>query len=233
VEGPLNRTRHDDDPAPRGVSSSATVLRYPGPEETVIQAIETHYAGRRFRSRTEARWAVYFDAMGIPWEYEPQGYEWDGRRYLPDFLLPECGTWVEVKGAAEALDTSLMEEAVWRLPEVRARPGADQGPKLMLLGSIPGLPPIGSDWAWTEAWRDCHYPLVSFGSARFGIYWKNLRPWGEDVSTPDWGLSPRPCEDTGPDLTRPAYERALSARFEHGETPLTDPLPRAKNLRRT
>lgn len=44
-----------------------------------IKAIETSYAGCRFRSRLEARWAVFFDRMGVSWEYEPQGYELDWR----------------------------------------------------------------------------------------------------------------------------------------------------------
>ncbi|WP_280215853.1 hypothetical protein [Nocardia cyriacigeorgica] len=52
-----------------------------------IRPIETSYAGYRFRSRTEARWAVFFDTLGITWEYEPQGYVLDGRPYLPDFKL--------------------------------------------------------------------------------------------------------------------------------------------------
>lgn len=53
-----------------------------------MRAIETRYKGYRFRSRLEARWAVFFDALGIEWEYEPEGYELsDGERYLPDFEL--------------------------------------------------------------------------------------------------------------------------------------------------
>ena len=53
-----------------------------------MKAIETVYSGVRFRSRLEARWAVFFDALGIKWEYEPEGYELkDGTRYLPDFLV--------------------------------------------------------------------------------------------------------------------------------------------------
>src|SRR5690606_24601982 len=63
-------------------------------------AIETEYAGYRFRSRLEARWAVFFDHLGVKWLYEPQGYTLrDGRRYLPDFWLPAIQVWVEVKGA--------------------------------------------------------------------------------------------------------------------------------------
>lgn len=67
----------------------------------MIKAIETRYKGYRFRSRLEARWAVAFDAMRIPWKYEPEGYVLeDGTWYLPDFYLPatEDGIFVEVKG---------------------------------------------------------------------------------------------------------------------------------------
>ena len=42
-----------------------------------IKAIETRYAGYRFRSRLEARWAVFFDTLGLKWQYEPEGYELD------------------------------------------------------------------------------------------------------------------------------------------------------------
>jgi len=34
----------------------------------------TKYAGITFRSRLEARWAVFFDALGISWEYEPETF---------------------------------------------------------------------------------------------------------------------------------------------------------------
>jgi hypothetical protein len=39
------------------------------------KAIETRYRGYRFRSRSEARWAVFFDAAGIAWQYEPEGFD--------------------------------------------------------------------------------------------------------------------------------------------------------------
>lgn len=64
-----------------------------------MKPIETIYKGYRFRSRLEARWAVFFDHLRIRYEYEPEGYEMDdGTRYLPDFYLPEFGYYVEVKG---------------------------------------------------------------------------------------------------------------------------------------
>jgi hypothetical protein len=39
-----------------------------------LKPIETHYLGCRFRSRLEARWAVFFEALGIKWWYEPEGF---------------------------------------------------------------------------------------------------------------------------------------------------------------
>ena len=72
-----------------------------------IKAIETQYKGYRFRSRLEARWAVFFDALGLAWEYEPEGFELGGGvRYLPDFRVRYPGRgdderhseWFEVKG---------------------------------------------------------------------------------------------------------------------------------------
>lgn len=38
----------------------------------MIKAIETVYNGYRFRSRLEARWAVFFDEMGVQYEYEAE-----------------------------------------------------------------------------------------------------------------------------------------------------------------
>lgn len=62
-----------------------------------IQPIETHYKGYKFRSRLEARWAVFFDLMGIKYEYEEQGYVLRGTPYLPDFYLPDLCCYVEIK----------------------------------------------------------------------------------------------------------------------------------------
>src|SRR5262249_35061816 len=62
-----------------------------------IRPIETVYRGYRFRSRTEARWAVFFDAAGIEWQYEVEGFNVKGTYYLPDFWLPRLKTFVEVK----------------------------------------------------------------------------------------------------------------------------------------
>lgn len=66
-------------------------------ENKEIKAIETVYNGYRFRSRLEARWAVFFDALGIPYEYEKEGFVLPSGRYLPDFYLPEHRCWIEIK----------------------------------------------------------------------------------------------------------------------------------------
>jgi hypothetical protein len=67
----------------------------------MIKAIETHYKGYKFRSRLEARYAVFFDRLGIEWEYEVEGYVLPNSVcYLPDFYLPTFngGMYVEIKG---------------------------------------------------------------------------------------------------------------------------------------
>lgn len=66
----------------------------------MIKAIETRYKGYRFRSRLEARWAVFFDYLGLRWQFEPEGFDLSAHGlgyYLPDFFLPELNYWIEVK----------------------------------------------------------------------------------------------------------------------------------------
>lgn len=70
-----------------------------------IKPIQTRYKGYHFRSRLEARWAVFFDSLGIEWMYEPEGFlGLYGEYYLPDFKI-KCYNyqgnyvdfWIEVK----------------------------------------------------------------------------------------------------------------------------------------
>jgi hypothetical protein len=73
--------------------SRKPVKRY---TEQTIQPIETLYGGRHYRSRLEARWAVFFDAVGVKYDYEPEGFDLGQHRwYLPDFCLGRV--WVEIK----------------------------------------------------------------------------------------------------------------------------------------
>jgi hypothetical protein len=62
------------------------------------KAIETCYKNYRFRSRLEARYAIFFDALGVQWEYEPEKYDLGQLgSYLPDFYFPEVRWHGEVK----------------------------------------------------------------------------------------------------------------------------------------
>lgn len=63
-----------------------------------MKAIPTVYNGIQFRSRTEARWALFFDCIDAKYLYEPQLFPFEPHWYLPDFLLPDANTWIEVKG---------------------------------------------------------------------------------------------------------------------------------------
>jgi hypothetical protein len=114
-----------------------------------IKAIDTRYAGCRFRSRLEARWAVFFDHMGIVWEYEPQGFEVSRRitdpggdtrfRYLPDFWLPELqgGVWGEVKGSLTPADTKRLYDAAASLSSADGAGCRDAGGNdVALFGSL-------------------------------------------------------------------------------------------------
>lgn len=79
-----------------------------------IKAIETEFLFVKFRSRLEARWAVFFQALGLLWNYEPEGYETSHGWYLPDFSVEN---WlVEVKPSGVREDEH--SDAVLRLAEV-------------------------------------------------------------------------------------------------------------------
>lgn len=53
----------------------------------MIRAIETRYSGYKFRSRLEARWAVFLDTIGARWHYEHEGFSLPSGSYLPDFFI--------------------------------------------------------------------------------------------------------------------------------------------------
>lgn len=79
-----------------------------------IKAIPTYYRGTHYRSRIEARWAVFFDVLGMRHEHEPEKFDLPNRRYLPDFQVftGACGTlesniFLEVKGPPPTEDEFL------------------------------------------------------------------------------------------------------------------------------
>ena len=123
----------------------------------MIPALPTRHAGVLFRSRLEARWAVFFDHLGIRWEYEPQGFLLSsGEGYLPDFWLPERGWYVEVKPRGG--DTSKAVALAGAGHHVLLCIGTPSSEPLELLGSteygdgahdyVTLLPGGGTCWAW-------------------------------------------------------------------------------------
>ncbi len=187
------------------------------------KAIETRYKGYRFRSRLEARWAVFFDTAGIDYEYEKEGFDLDDSGwYLPDFWLPNTtvhgisGCWVEVKpdgvSQCEKL-AALCEQANCYGLLVSGAP-APLG-KLKWPSNLSECPPRTDDgWGMhfpegmDENWTilkcgDC-------GRTKFA-YWTNSETFWCDHCQCAWMRA----DHFGLLM---AYSAARSARFEHGET---------------
>jgi hypothetical protein len=66
-----------------------------------ISPIPTYAYGHDFRSRLEARWAVFLTHLRVPWTYEPEPVRISTPthtyQYLPDFFLPTLALWLEIK----------------------------------------------------------------------------------------------------------------------------------------
>lgn len=182
----------------------------------MIQAIETRYAGRRFRSRLEARWAVFFDSLSVAWEYEPEGFLVgdDTRPYLPDFKVRTSAGewWIEVKGDRDKLDTDLLAAFAESSPTRQ----------IALLGPVPRI----VEEATPTHWMVRHIAGKPFFAEVYFTPGGNLWQWGfEYPFAPDAIESTiRPLLEGGAaaDLrlqptVRDAYIAASSARFEHGE----------------
>jgi len=187
--------------------------RRANPAQTIgdrIRAIETAYAGCRFRSRLEARWAVFFDALGIPWEYEPEGYALPSGPYLPDFKLhlSAGAVWFEVK--PPPADEGAGDE---RWPELAEATGVS----LYVVGGMARFDDKGLEYPEIEVhygeggWDHCQYfcACARCGAKDLAFEGRVGRICGCDDKR-EWGSEdyPRLAE---------AYRRALSARFEHGE----------------
>ena len=106
-----------------------------------IKPIETEYRGIRYRSRTEARWAVFFHHAGVQADYEPEAFKFGRHRYLPDFWLPDFSIWFEVKGIGLTKDERRKAEALYRATKkiVLVAVGAPGNNKLNIEIIAPGL----------------------------------------------------------------------------------------------
>lgn len=201
----------------------------------IIKAIETRYAGCHFRSRLEARWAVFFDAAGIAWEYEPEGFESEHGRYLPDFYLPDTGTWVEVKGTNEAAREALCGLEMFldfdsALPGMQESNASDRG--LLLLGPIPRVDAGMSTRRVVTHQIVQHHKglLLNDWSFQVGPSGGLCAEWNEPFDASEIDIENfrtlKLDDDLGNHAGRvvaayAAYAAARSARFEHGQSGAT------------
>lgn len=199
-----------------------------------IKAIQTEYRGFLFRSRLEARWAVFFDACGADWEYEPEGYDLgNGIYYLPDFLLHDVqlggfgsgseisdlrNLYAEVKGQMAQADAEKIM-AFYKAGLTGGFPGRSDTP-VLVLGDIPaGAAPDGMQAyvdrrPFPQDVRAFHFGTVDgMDCTAFpGINHEgHLELFGQAAEYNRRFMNRRATEQ--------AYRLARQARFEHGEAP--------------
>ena len=206
-----------------------------------IKAIETHFANYRFRSRLEARWAVFFSALGLQWEYEPEGFVLaDGTPYLPDFRVTSpqgMVTWYEVKpkGGAEGSKMEAFKES----HRSDSSPiGCDPDPRNEDYRPLSFVTLEGDPWDVWETMRPCPRCGTFLDAGEIREWDGSLYAgcWPCDVDTPGggyWPLEPGIVTPVHPhkglvivdpedaieykERVEAACTRARSARFEHGE----------------
>ncbi|MFJ6862266.1 PDDEXK family nuclease [Streptomyces werraensis] len=151
-----------------------------------IDAVPTLYHGVTFRSRLEADWAATLDSKDIAWQYEPELITLpSGTLYLPDFWLPEIGTWLEVKGPGIP-----RLEKTKELAQTRACPCKVScscrwpGGELVIIGQTsdpspwnePGHRPRGGYASWATPLGPSAYFVTCPACRR--AQWRTLqRPW--------------------------------------------------------
>jgi hypothetical protein len=81
-----------------------------------MKAIPTLSKGVTYRSRLEARWSVVFDAMCYGYTYEPEGWDHDGKTYLPDFWVDELKAYLAIKprSTTDAMRKALAHDVRWQ-----------------------------------------------------------------------------------------------------------------------
>ena len=75
--------------------------------------------GHFVRSGWEANFARVLLAMGLAYTYEPQAFRTSIGSYVPDFLVPAWGAYVEVKGQMHGKARRKMDALAVEHPEVR------------------------------------------------------------------------------------------------------------------
>jgi hypothetical protein len=177
----------------------------------MIKPIETAYKGYRFRSRLEARWAVFFDSLNIIWEYEKEGYDLgDLGWYLPDFWLPTQRLWVEIKNDIPTDDE--MKKLFKVAEETEARQAVilwSEDPFKIINWSAESQGWYQVYPVWDNYYMWCECPICKY----IGIEFEGRAP-RLSCSCLDGDKEPRTFNSV---KIKEAYVAARQARFEHGQ----------------
>lgn len=189
----------------------------------MIKAIETKYKGYRFRSRLEARWAVFFDALGVQWEYEKEGYDLgEAGYYLPDFWLPSIGCFWEIKPregyGADEYQKIVQFAKSNKLVVALGMPSTSFDKDRYVTHVFPIYIPAINDYdLWTSWTEECgwlsHCPRcdkVDFTFCGWAGYIAGCKCW-------DWDKKEYKYDGTSTPKMLSAIAAARSARFEYGE----------------
>lgn len=179
-----------------------------------IKPLPSIYEGTYFRSRLEARWAAYFDMIGVTWQYEPESYDLDQGNgvdsyeiskqcgidmyevagpslYTPDFLCCDDGFFVEIK--PNKSDLKRATKKLSKLAKLTKKPAF----------CLVGPPSLVEQWACDKNGEECAYAIFcsyAFRKKRWGIpYYGEYLPEFQN------------------DLNEDEYEKyAANMRFEKG-----------------
>lgn len=193
---------------------------------------DTYYKGYRFRSRLEARWAVFFDACGVDWEYEPEGYDLgNGMSYLPDFKLHGvCGRdggdlFVEVKGIMNEHAAAKINRFV-EIGKTYTNRIKKSNTAVLVVGRIPegeSMRDIDSEieeMAYYESpYPDCNWPHAFNFETIDGDYFAAHPGINKKGKFELFGDDSNYLADRDNEKTLAAFNKARQARFEFGETP--------------
>lgn len=85
------------------LTAPLATLRISSPGDILVETF-TLYRGRGFTSATEARWAAFFDALGVEWEYGTGGLGLEKAGWCGGlFHLPRLNAWIEARPWPEGL----------------------------------------------------------------------------------------------------------------------------------
>lgn len=121
--------------------------------------IPTVYNGIQYRSRLEARWAVFFDTLNLQFDYEPEGFDFGDVKYLPDFWFPDLGFYVEIKPdeptEAEFRKAQLLQDATGKSVYVFYRSFVSVPEHSGNLWDTTWIPPACHDADHDYFWCEC------------------------------------------------------------------------------